>query len=338
MDLAAAVDKQTRGILASRIFGMDRNGTCILDVELGTLICCGKTCCCCIVRRLDRQIFFSEINIQRSSRICVRYGSVHLADPRPAGNWVGSRRRDRCILREHIVTVALADAAVDIWLIMCRIACDGGGELRCRLLGRRERGRRSVARIILVIAALRGGKRDVLVDGRCRKAFLELQLSGEFAVCSTCIEKLMCEGIQHILLVRGRYTGLIRSQCDEGIKRRLIDLHVAGIKYGWRSSVVCIVNVRMTAVAVDGQCAPINLVDRSGLVGIAAAGQRHEPAAQERIVHASEHRGGLIPVLVVPNGTVCKQETRSVCRFALLVDDAVQYGLCCCQREIDIAV
>ena len=51
-------------------------------------------------------------------------------------------------------------------------------------------------RIILVAYCLRGGKRDVLVDGRCRKAFLELQLSGEFAVCLYCIEKLMCEGIQ----------------------------------------------------------------------------------------------------------------------------------------------
>ena len=279
MDLAAAVDKQTRGILASRIFGMDRNGTCILDVELGTLICCGKTCCCCIVRRLDRQISFSEINIQRSSRICVRYGSVHLADPRPAGNRVRSRRRDRCILREHIVTFALADAAVDIWLIMRRIACDGGGELRCRLLRRRGRGRRAVARIILVIAALRGGKRDVLVDGRCRKAFLELQLSGEFAVCSTCIEKLMCESIQHILLVRGRYTGLIRSQCDEGIKRRLIDLYIAGIEYGWRCRCMRIVDICMATVIINSKCAPINLVDRSGLVGIAAAGQRHESAA-----------------------------------------------------------
>ena len=93
-----------------------------------------------------------------------------------------------------------------------------------------------------------------------------------------------------------------------------------------------VVDIGVAAVSVDGERARIHLVDGAGLIGIRTALQKSEGTAGE--LHVGEHGGGLVVVLVVPDGAVLERHLRTgACIVAL--NDTVERGIRSRERQIN---
>ena len=95
---------------------------------------------------------------------------------------------------------------------------------------------------------------------------------------------------------------------------------------------MCVVDIGVAAVSVDGERARIHLVDGAGLIGVRTALQKFKGAAGE--LRVGEHTGGLVVVLIVPDGAVLERHLRTgACIVAL--NDAVECGIRSREGQID---
>ena len=130
----------------------------------------------------------------------------------------------------------------------CGILRRDGGMVFC--------GRRDVA----ALAARRKG--DVLVRGGGGQPFIDGELARELAVGMALVGELLCERIQHCVLIAARNTVRVGEEGHD-VRRadRLVHDDIAALHHGRRGCVMVIDNGRMSVVLVDVEILRILLVD-----------------------------------------------------------------------------
>ena len=208
MDGAAAVDIEGGGVEAARIRPSDGNGTGVLHIDPAVLADRGDADDRSIALCFDRQFLAFEVNVKRLCGIDIRDRRGCRGCPWSAVHILRIICTDRCIFREDVRAVRLADAGICIEDVMYLIACDGCGEIRLHLFARR----RDEGRIDIASSSRRRIERNVLktfAHSRRRQTFGNLYLSCEIAlICRiACILELAGKGVERlahkVLLVEG---------------------------------------------------------------------------------------------------------------------------------------
>ena len=212
-----------------------------------------------------------------------------------------------------VIRIECGDNAVALGIRLCskRLAIIGQ---RFRFFNRigRHLGLRRIDIAALPRRSIERNIFDAFAGRRCCQAFGDLRFTCEIAFVRRIgrVPELVGECIERradkVLVRRFRRlrieTRAVRRQRDGAVCRCVLDAEVAALHRRRRCRLMRVEYPRIAAVVVDRDVLIVLLEDHPRIAGIAAAFQRGEMAAGKRDLF--ENSRGLIPILIVPHGTV----------------------------------
>ena len=312
MNRTTGINEQCTGLTSLGAFRTDRYGTGMIDVHHTLADRCdtgGMSIGCCIYRQL--------VTIHIHGHIVIFIGAgntcTDLRKPCTPSYQMLFRCDGRAVCGKYIGTIVLQDAILLIEVVFLRVAGDGLrigvfhlffriGDARC------HRAVFVAAFAVLLAECDASGLQRLAA---CSQTTSDLHIAGEvlLAFSKVAVGQLACQCIQYVgytVFVIHHDAGVVGDQGYDRAFCRLLDDGVASfvVLRCFAVAFMRVVNIRISAVVIDGQCFAVFLENVACVCCITAASQLRYTAAGKAA------RNHFAILLVSPGSTICQPQVK----------------------------